>query len=252
MKRCPTCNRTYQDDTLVYCLEDGTQLSRGYDPQATVAAPPVTAVLPPDAVSRSPATSVDTATLPPLAGNKKSRDGILWVLIGLMIVLILVGLVGVFGYLAFKARDKTATQPSLAAANTPVTNANASSASANANPKTEAPPADVNNLSWLDGVWKGEGYQSDTKTTWAVVLTVHDRIFAVDYPNIPCSGKWNLNNGTSRTASFTELITKNATRCANNSHVLLEKVSDSEISCKYTHAGSRVVIANATLSRTVQ
>ena len=26
MKRCPACNRTYSDDTLMFCADDGTQL----------------------------------------------------------------------------------------------------------------------------------------------------------------------------------------------------------------------------------
>jgi hypothetical protein len=33
LKRCPTCKRTYDDDTLSFCLEDGTPLTR--DPSAT-------------------------------------------------------------------------------------------------------------------------------------------------------------------------------------------------------------------------
>lgn len=42
MKRCPTCNRSYADDTLKFCLQDGTELD---DPEATVVShprPPVT------------------------------------------------------------------------------------------------------------------------------------------------------------------------------------------------------------------
>src|SRR5438128_8819414 len=35
MKKCPTCNRTYSDDTLRFCLEDGSSLSAAYDPQTT-------------------------------------------------------------------------------------------------------------------------------------------------------------------------------------------------------------------------
>src|SRR2546425_6852951 len=35
MKKCSTCNRTYTDDTLRFCLEDGSSLSAVYDPQAT-------------------------------------------------------------------------------------------------------------------------------------------------------------------------------------------------------------------------
>lgn len=44
MKRCPTCNRTYTDDALSFCLDDGAVLmSTGappnYDPNATIAYP---------------------------------------------------------------------------------------------------------------------------------------------------------------------------------------------------------------------
>ena len=35
MKQCPTCNRTYSDDTQSYCLEDGSLLIQAFDPQAT-------------------------------------------------------------------------------------------------------------------------------------------------------------------------------------------------------------------------
>lgn len=33
MKSCPTCNRTYPDDTLAFCLIDGSVLSAPYDPK---------------------------------------------------------------------------------------------------------------------------------------------------------------------------------------------------------------------------
>lgn len=31
MKKCPACNRTYADETLSFCLEDGSLLSASYD-----------------------------------------------------------------------------------------------------------------------------------------------------------------------------------------------------------------------------
>ena len=45
MKRCPTCNRTYTDDALSFCLDDGAVLVNAggqppnYDPNATIAYP---------------------------------------------------------------------------------------------------------------------------------------------------------------------------------------------------------------------
>lgn len=40
MKRCPTCNRSYADDTLSFCLQDGAYLEATDDPEATVVAQP--------------------------------------------------------------------------------------------------------------------------------------------------------------------------------------------------------------------
>ncbi len=36
MKRCSECGRTYADEALTFCLDDGTLLSAPYDPQATL------------------------------------------------------------------------------------------------------------------------------------------------------------------------------------------------------------------------
>src|ERR1700752_2509708 len=48
MKSCPTCNRTYPDDTLAFCLVDGAVLSAPYDPGQTPGiAPPRTTTPPP-------------------------------------------------------------------------------------------------------------------------------------------------------------------------------------------------------------
>ena len=35
MKACPTCNRTYADKSITFCLADGSLLSAPYDPEAT-------------------------------------------------------------------------------------------------------------------------------------------------------------------------------------------------------------------------
>jgi hypothetical protein len=41
MKRCPTCNRTYTDPNLSFCIDDGTPLVKdeAYDPEATLVSP---------------------------------------------------------------------------------------------------------------------------------------------------------------------------------------------------------------------
>src|SRR3954463_11078026 len=49
MKRCPKCNRQYPDDSLKFCLEDGTSLVSTRD-----AEPPPTEVLPPPRQTATP------------------------------------------------------------------------------------------------------------------------------------------------------------------------------------------------------
>ncbi|HEY6047409.1 MAG TPA: hypothetical protein VIU65_12445 [Pyrinomonadaceae bacterium] len=51
MKSCPTCNRTYPDDTLAFCLVDGAVLSAPYEPEQTQK-------IPPTRTTNSPATEV--------------------------------------------------------------------------------------------------------------------------------------------------------------------------------------------------
>jgi cell division septation protein DedD len=61
MKNCPKCYRSYSDETLTYCLEDGSLLSASFDSEATQRIPPSritnlqsTEVLPPTpSVSKS-------------------------------------------------------------------------------------------------------------------------------------------------------------------------------------------------------
>ncbi len=47
MKRCPACNRTYPDDTMAFCLEDGAVLSASYEPGETARIPPTRQTNPP-------------------------------------------------------------------------------------------------------------------------------------------------------------------------------------------------------------
>ena len=47
MKSCPTCKRTYLDDTLAFCLEDGSVLSASYDSEQTLRIPPPRVTDPP-------------------------------------------------------------------------------------------------------------------------------------------------------------------------------------------------------------
>jgi hypothetical protein len=90
MKRCPACQRTYEDDTLSYCLEDGAALlndaSASSDLAATIIIPeprittPVKPETyrpaPPPQVYAQPAPSWSPAAMPPHAlASAPARQG---------------------------------------------------------------------------------------------------------------------------------------------------------------------------------
>lgn len=62
MKSCPTCNRTYPDETLAFCLVDGSILSAPYDPQATIrASAPVSTEQPTEVLASGDVPNIPTA-----------------------------------------------------------------------------------------------------------------------------------------------------------------------------------------------
>jgi hypothetical protein len=116
MKRCPTCNRTYTDLSLNFCLEDGTPLAADtppIDPNATIRYPSArdTAEPPPTEIYQPPppvVTPRQTAPPPPppppqpqwtpapatATPPRKKSNAIWWILGGLAAVVVIgVGLV---------------------------------------------------------------------------------------------------------------------------------------------------------------
>jgi hypothetical protein len=108
MKRCPTCNRTYTDLSLNFCLEDGTPLtSDAPDPNATIRypGPRDTAEPPPTEIYRPPPPATRPTAPPPAPpqqqwtptpppAKRKKSNAIWWILGGLAAVAVIgVGLV---------------------------------------------------------------------------------------------------------------------------------------------------------------
>jgi hypothetical protein len=95
MKQCPTCKRTYPDESLNFCLDDGAVLSSLNDPDATLvnarprAHPPVTKVLP----QGSPV--------------QPTRSSLPWVLVALLVLIVGVGAVVLF--MSGKTAERGAT-----------------------------------------------------------------------------------------------------------------------------------------------
>ena len=97
MKQCPSCKRTYTDETLLYCLEDGSALNAVYDSEATQVMPfPRTPIVTPPQVSPSyPPPS--TPFPPPQHGRSRAP---VYVLIALLLLVLGGGALAllIFGY----------------------------------------------------------------------------------------------------------------------------------------------------------
>lgn len=82
MKSCPQCRRTYSDETLSFCLEDGALLSAPYNPQetnaptfvlnATTLPPTVAAEVPTVVAERAEIPTIVSAPRPPQATENPS------------------------------------------------------------------------------------------------------------------------------------------------------------------------------------
>lgn len=115
MKQCPTCHRTYTDDTLVYCLDDGSVLDAAYDPQATqIIAPPRRTDPMPTAVFLPPTQPAQQHHQPPVpfapvqpqpAPRQGVNPAVVYVLVALLALLVGGGVVALI--LRPAARDET-------------------------------------------------------------------------------------------------------------------------------------------------
>jgi hypothetical protein len=114
MKQCPTCQRTYADDTLVYCLDDGSVLAAVYDPQATqIIAPPRHTDPMPTAVFLPPSVAPPqerTAAAAQTVVRQGVNPAVVYVLVALLALVVGGGIVALL--LRPAAREETSSSPS--------------------------------------------------------------------------------------------------------------------------------------------
>ena len=148
MKRCPQCNRTYTDDALSFCLDDGSPLVRtsappSYDasatlqyPQARDTSPPPTIAYPGQTVAQPPAPPPAWSPMPPPQTQKRSPWP--WILgIGAVLVFMGIGLIILIFAIASITSENN-RKANLANSNTRNVNANAPLANSNRNTNTNA------------------------------------------------------------------------------------------------------------------
>lgn len=105
MKRCPGCRRDYYDDSLLYCLEDGTALIQGPVPSPEE---PRTAILHETAPPQEPATQAQIHTTEQTAAVPSGVTDVPWTkgidkrLLLLPVTIAVLVLLGIVGYRYFK------------------------------------------------------------------------------------------------------------------------------------------------------
>jgi hypothetical protein len=173
MKTCPTCNRSYTDASLNFCLEDGTPLvsspAPGLDPNATIRYPdarPTQAPPPPSArqpagpssqlgsfVNQSVPGRPQWSPVPARVPAKKSNA--VWWIIGGMLVLAIIGVGAVIMIIALASMDSHSNENlNQSNANSRVVNRNANASTPNANTSPSLPSSltdDFSEEKWRTG-----------------------------------------------------------------------------------------------------
>lgn len=125
MKACPTCKRTYSDDTLSFCLVDGAILSAPYEPHETARIPAArstdpaaTEILNATAGQPDPTppllSTIQSPQPPPLYSekfqpqSKEKRSALPWVAIGVVVSLAGIVVVGAVVLMIWFGKDSAA------------------------------------------------------------------------------------------------------------------------------------------------
>ncbi len=209
MKRCPSCNRTYTDSSLNFCLEDGTPLTADappVDPNATIrypaardtTEPPPTEIYRPQppVVSPRPTTPPPPPppapqwTPPPTAAPPRKKSNAVWWILGGFAALLVIGVGLVVMIIALASLNSNGNTNNLNA-NTRNENrnsnviANANTSNTNANANAAIPNSLVDNFSepkWGTGtspygrIWydDGEYHMNSRERTFVVMYAPSD------------------------------------------------------------------------------
>src|SRR5574341_55602 len=166
MKRCPQCNRTYTDDALSFCLDDGSPLVNAsapssFDPGATVqypqgrdTAPQPTVAFGAGQMPPAPTPPPAWSPMPPVAPQKRSvwpwilGIGAVLVFIGIGVLILIVALASMGGN-----NNNNSNNSNNANANSRWANRNANTSNVNANTRSTLSSFtdDFSNENWRVG-----------------------------------------------------------------------------------------------------
>lgn len=111
--------------------------------------------------------------------------------------------------------------------------------------------ADLNKVpTWLQGDWKGVGYQINYPQTWTMELEAGKDVVSISYPTLKCSGDWILKSVSGDRVEFVEKITIGQDKCVQGGRVVITMVDDHFISYSYFNPDSGELEAHSTLQNT--
>lgn len=111
----------------------------------------------------------------------------------------------------------------------------------------EVKPIDI---SWIDGTWRGIGYQIDG-ATWDVLFTKDEKgELSISYPTLSCVGVWKIVSTEENRIVLKEEITTVGSTCDQGTIVILNKVTPKHIAVSYfLPTDQERVIAYSTLTK---
>jgi hypothetical protein len=178
MKSCPTCQRAYSDETLIYCLDDGSVLRLQYDPEATLTTPFLRATNP-----------VQTQTLPLNWSQQPPKRNSRWLLYSVIAILIIAIGGGIVIWLQSGERDRqprglsasptpqtstTPNQPDVSRGNEKTQdneNGDTSTPNIDGSDEDDSSPENIPTAQQLVGAWQGK--ISELGETFEVTFTAH-------------------------------------------------------------------------------
>jgi hypothetical protein len=118
-------------------------------------------------------------------------------------------------------------------------------------PLLAAPALHNTNKAWFRGTWAGDGYQLDTRESWAMQVHSAGRRYVVSYPSLGCKGHWTLIWSAPRRLIFREHITEGA-HCLNGGTVRIDRLNPHQVVFLHFAPGATQALASALLSRRPQ
>ena len=112
--------------------------------------------------------------------------------------------------------------------------------------------AQKNKAAWLNGTWRGTGFQLNNSQSWSIRFTadVNNKTFKIDYGSLGCSGIWRLISANDNLAQFEETITDGMMKCANGGIIIITKIDKKFITFSYFVPGSGKLDSFSTLEKT--